>query len=48
MIGYTRDSMGLDRDNLVEVITVCQDIADCLDEGFSIEKFIIGFPRLSI
>jgi hypothetical protein len=31
------DRIGLDRDTLVEVITVCQDIADSLDEGVGID-----------
>jgi len=48
MIGYMRDSMGLDRDNHVKVITVCQDIMDSLDEGVGIDVIIIDFSRLSI
>jgi hypothetical protein len=30
-----------------KVITVCQDIADCLDEGFSIDAIIIDFSKAS-
>jgi len=37
--------MGLDRDTGVKVITVCQDIADCLDEGVGIDAFIIDFSK---
>ena len=28
-----------------QVITVCQDIADCLDEGVGIDAIIIGFSK---
>jgi hypothetical protein len=41
MTGLTRDTMGLDQDTLVKVITVCQDIADSLDEGVGIDAIII-------
>jgi hypothetical protein len=40
MIGYTRESTGLDRDTHVKVITVCQDIANSLDEKGSIDAII--------
>jgi len=43
MFGYTRGSIGLDRDNLVKVITVCQNIADSFDEGVGIDAIIINF-----
>jgi hypothetical protein len=33
MIGYTKESMGLDRDTHAKVITMCQVIAGSLDEG---------------
>ena len=46
MIGYTRDSMSLVRDTPVKVkSSVCQDIADSLDEGVSIEVIIIDFSK---
>jgi hypothetical protein len=46
MIGYTRESMGLNRDTQVKVvITVCQDIADSFDEGFDIGAAIIDFSK---
>ena len=37
--------MGLDRDTAVKVITVCQSIEDSLDEGVSIDAFIIDFSK---
>jgi hypothetical protein len=43
MIGYMRDGMGLDWDTLMKVITVCQDIAESLDKGVSIDAIIIDF-----
>jgi len=43
MIGYMRDSRGLDRDTHVKVITVCQDIVDSLDKGVDIDAIIIDF-----
>jgi hypothetical protein len=46
MIGYARDSMGLDWDTHVsKVITVCQDIVDSLDEGIGIDAIIIDFSK---
>jgi hypothetical protein len=33
MIGYVRDRVGLFRDIVVKVITVCHDTADCLYKG---------------
>ena len=45
MIDYTRDSISLDRDNRTKVITVCQDIADSLDEWVGIDAIIIDFSK---
>jgi hypothetical protein len=46
MVGYTRDSMGLDRGTHVrQVFTVCQHIADSLDEGVRIDAIIIEFSK---
>jgi len=45
MIGYMRDSMGLDWDTHVKVITVCQDIVHSLDEGVGIDAIIIDFSQ---
>jgi len=30
-----------------QIVTVCQDIADCLDEGARIDAIIIDFRKLS-
>jgi hypothetical protein len=45
MIGYTRGSMGLDRDTHVKVITACQGRANSLDEGVGIDAIIIDFSK---
>ena len=46
MFGYTRDSMGLNRDRLVNVnSSVCQDIADSLFEGVGIDVNIVGYSN---
>ena len=37
--------MGLDRDTHVKVITVCQNIADALDEGVGTDAIIIDFSK---
>jgi len=37
--------MGLDRDTHVKVITVCQDIADDLDEGVDTDAIITHFSK---
>jgi len=48
MIGYMRDSMGLDQNTVVKVITVCHDIGDYLDEGVSINVIIILFQGFQL
>jgi len=46
MIGYMRDSMGLDGVTHAKVvITVCQDIGDYLDEVVNIDTIIIEFSK---
>jgi hypothetical protein len=40
-----RNSMGLERDTRVKVITVCHDIADSLDESVGIDAIIIDFSK---
>jgi hypothetical protein len=46
MIGYTRVSMGVEWDTREsQVITVCQDIVDSLDEGVGIDTIIINFSK---
>jgi len=43
MIDYMRDSTGLERDTNVKM---CQDIADSLDKGVSIDAIIIDFSKI--